>query len=881
MTKFIRQMFLIGMVLAFSILSLNAQVPPTLLTPANNDSCVSKEVTLSWDAVPNAVYYRVEVSDKIDFSSLIINQTNLQGTNLNIIVDNWQTNYYWRVYSVFSGGQQGKSAEWMFKTKRPVVNLIAPADLLECANISQQFSWHKAEAEFYHLQVAKDSLFTDLVVNRNNLADTTFITDVAVYLKKFYWRVAALKGVCKTDWSAVRVFTTKQSPPNQIYPAKGALGGNIFSSAPFNLTFKWNKQSGADSYDFQLSRKSDFSTLFSEFNGLTDTTLAVDLGTRYDSVFYWRIRSVSGTCTSDWSTAFNFKTPYSSPNLTVPLNDEQCITQINTLFKWNSVAGAARYTLQISDTVSFTRNLIELTDITETLFNITLGAPLKKHFWRVRGEDNLNSGLWSQVFNFTTTQRPPANRLPANGSVGFEKKLTLSWENLGAGTTYDIKLYDDQELSSLILDSVMYASNTLIVDVPDNNKTYYWIVRARSSGCIGDWSNVISFKTILPPPVLMLPEDNSVVATLTPIYTWIVVDDAESYDIEVSLDSTFKTIYKSEKKIKSNQWTFAGEKFQEETIYFWRVRAVNSEGRSNWSNHFKFTTQQVAEEPPALIYPVNAQVKLPLEVDLLWKKMPKAITYQLQVSESSNYGELLVSEELTDTTYKLVGLNLYKAYFWRVRSVNKGGPGNWSTSYSFRTKDLAPEAPVALSYPEDNAINLPISFTFRWNSVPRALGYELVIATSSNFEESSIAQKYDKVWDVSKLISSLEYNKTYYWRVRAWNEDGQAPWSPVRSFKTLISSSVNDKQDVTAANVYPNPVEKNKLNINFELNTPNYVTIKVFNLLGKEVLNLAPKFYGFGNNSVELITNDLKPGIYIYSIHAGNNTINGRFIVSE
>ena len=42
------------------------------------------------------------------------------------------------------------------------------------------------------------------------------------------------------------------------------------------------------------------------------------------------------------------------------------------------------------------------------------------------------------------------------------------------------------------------------------------------------------------------------------------------------------------------------------------------------------------------------------------------------------------------------------------------------------------------------------------------------------------------------MIGQLEYESTYYWRINAWNEAGNGPWSAVNSFKIPKYVSVNE-----------------------------------------------------------------------------------------
>jgi hypothetical protein len=553
----------------------------------------------------------------------------------------------------------------------------------------------------------------------------------------------------------------------------------------------------------------------------------------------------------------------------------------NNLFQWSVIPNATKYRIQVSELIDFSTILMNIPDIDLNQISLPLTKPMTKLFWRVRAEDLQNSGLWSIVKNFTTTQRPPKNTVPANGTSGTQKNLNLSWERIGTGNRYDVLIAEDLAFTKIILDSSLIDTNYVAVRMPKNNTEYFWMVRARFNGCIGDWTAPSSFKTILQAPQLLSPANQSVSVTIYPVFKWEQVADAVTYDIEVSLDSNFAAIFKYQSEIPSIVWTFPGVKFEEKETYYWRVRAQNKEGRSLWSNFFKFIIMEQPADAPVLLSPENGSITLPLTTTLVWSKVTKAQKYYIEVSSDNNFENLIVNQELADTTLEVVGLVRYSNYWWKVSSINNGGSGEWSAVFTFRTKDQAPDEAAVLDSPDDNYTNAPVSFLFTWNPVKRALGYEIQIATSNQFEQSSIVESFDKVWSTNKKIVQLENNKTFYWRVRGWNEDGKGPWSVVRSFSTIVSSVKDNTVTAETTSVYPNPSTKGSTMIDFELNAPATVNMKILNILGKTILQLSPAEYTTGKQRIVINTANFNPGIYFYSIQAANQTYSGRFIISE
>jgi photosystem II stability/assembly factor-like uncharacterized protein len=91
-------------------------------------------------------------------------------------------------------------------------------------------------------------------------------------------------------------------------------------------------------------------------------------------------------------------------------------------------------------------------------------------------------------------------------------------------------------------------------------------------------------------PVLVSPTTYSTGISLTPTFVWNTVQDASTYNIEVSTVSNFATI-KDSAVVSGTQYTMPTGKLNYATTYFWRVNASNSAGTGLWSDIWLFSTQ--------------------------------------------------------------------------------------------------------------------------------------------------------------------------------------------------------------------------------------------------------------------------------------------------
>ncbi len=68
---------------------------------------------------------------------------------------------------------------------------------------------------------------------------------------------------------------------------------------------------------------------------------------------------------------------------------------------------------------------------------------------------------------------------------------------------------------------------------------------------------------------------------------------------------------------------------------------------------------------------------------------------------------------------------------------------------------------------------------------------------------------------------------------------------------------------------YPNPFNPSTM-INYELSTGNWVTLRVYNILGQEVRTLVNERKDAGEHRVEFNAEGLPSGVYVYRIQSGN-----------
>jgi hypothetical protein len=286
---------------------------------------------------------------------------------------------------------------------------------------------------------------------------------------------------------------------------------------------------------------------------------------------------------------------------------------------------------------------------------------------------------------------------------------------------------------------------------------------------------------ILVAPVLATPLNNATNAPAEVLFTWNESVGAESYRIQVALDSGFDEMVEDQSGIPDNEYTLLLDYLTE---YYWRVNALNEDGPSGWSEIRSFTT--VIEKPtiPLLVSPTNDAENVSVTAILDWNESERAETYHVQVSTSTDFESNTIDESgIAESLFVLNGVSGGTQYHWRVRAENPGGFSDWSEVWTFTTIEQLPDIPLLVS-PGDGSTDIAINMTFEWETSLRAEFYRFQISTQAGF--GSMVFDTTGVVETELSHNGLNYGTQYYWRVQAGNNDGVSEWSDVWTFTTAM-----------------------------------------------------------------------------------------------
>jgi len=464
--------------------------------------------------------------------------------------------------------------------------------------IGSNQDWLEVSAGYHHT-LAKNSNMELFAWGRNDFGQ---VGDGSYSHRTVPWQIST-----NNHWVSITTGTNHSVAILSLLPKIPELSSPATESIniALNTTVYWNSASGADTYNVQISTSREFDENLINITGLDELEYVL---TNLDEIteYFWRVRGENSYGAGKWSEIWQFTTlpPIPLvPELVSPANN--VINQNLTMdLVWEAVDYAEIYQVQVSTASNFSTLLLN-EELDDTEIEISDLDKAVKYYWRVRAKNPGGTGNWSSVRNFTTfppIPNAPMLVAPANNANQQLLSLELDWNPVQYAEKYHLQLSSSSNFANTIVNNDNIAGISHEVVGLDYLSTYYWRVAAVNFSGTSEWSDIYSFATIPPPPqppTLSSPVNEAEDIPTATTLNWNASEYSQTYSIQVSDDEDFSNIILNYNSIYGTSYSLSG--LNTETTYYWRAKATNQAGSSDWSNTWSFTTGTFVEQSIALV----------------------------------------------------------------------------------------------------------------------------------------------------------------------------------------------------------------------------------------------------------------------------------------
>lgn len=488
-------------------------------------------------------------------------------------------------------------------------------------------------------------------------------------------------------------------------------------------------------------------------------------------------------------------------------------------------------------------------------------------------ESNGNSPLWSTICWIDYPGTPPATGLNPRTPV-LVNDLDLRIKS-PSGAVYEPWKLDPTNPSAAATRGDNIVDNVEKVEVGETEAGTYVIEITHKGNLQNGFQKVsvlISGIALDAPQATaaVYPAQGAVEVPLEPTFIWNRVETAEAYQIEIATDSGFNNVLYSQDGI--DVVNYISEELPDQTQLYWRVRAYNNGGYSNWSSATSFTTQIAIPASPVLVYPEDEFTEVSTSPELIWNSVTRADSYHLQLSSSSLLITNLVDEEnLTDTTYHVEGLEDGTRYYWRVYANNESGT-SLADKYIFYTELYTPDSLTLVS---DSSGNVNFTWVDRSENETQYVVERKTVVDEDFVAIDTLGKNIEQYTDTQEMGSGLVQYRLYLYNTRVTSKYSD-------TLNVDVLSGVEDMagvpQNFAMHQNYPNPFNPST-SIAFDLPQASVVKLEVFNILGERAAMLIDaKEFSAGYHKVDFNAAGLTSGVYIYRMQA--NAEGGKSFIS-
>lgn len=276
-------------------------------------------------------------------------------------------------------------------------------------------------------------------------------------------------------------------------------------------------------------------------------------------------------------------------------------------------------------------------------------------------------------------------------------------------------------------------------------------------------------------PELVSPANSATAIAVNALLDWNAVtgEIGLHYEINLSKDADFTNpaVFTTDLTSYQTSELLFGQQ------YYWRVRAIDNSGMSEWSDVFDFTTISTV----TVRRPTDGANNVTPNVQIMWQEMSGIAFFDYQLDTTENFNSSMMSIHSVSSSVggstNASSLIFGQKYYLRMRARHSADTSVWSPSRNFTVLNA-----ITLKNPANGANEISPDATFEWTKIDGLLKYNIYLSTDpamSTYEVYSVAPNLGKL-----TPDTLMFGTKYYWQLAAIHA-ADTLLSEVRNFTTI------------------------------------------------------------------------------------------------
>ena len=403
--------------------------------------------------------------------------------------------------------------------------------------------------------------------------------------------------------------------------------------------------------------------------------------------------------------------------------------------------------------------------------NVTAGATYYYRVWAAGDVEN------SGYSNIRTVTMPPSIPTGLAANAVSSSILNLTWNDVSGETGFLIQRSTSGSSTWTQIATVGAGVTSYQNTGLKANTSYAYRVIATNSGGASAFSSVANGTTLPIPPAPLAGSGLAAHAVSTSQVDLTWTDNASNESGYIVQRATGSGTFKQIAALGADATTFSDTTAIANKTFKYRVRAFNDGGNSAYSNTGSATTPVVIA-PSALIGTVVSSAK----VDLTWTDNGSTeLGFRIERYSGNSWKQIAeVGPDVTTFSDTTVAAN--KSYKYRVHAFDAGGNSVVTNTVSLKTPVVI--APSTLAGAPNGATEVDVAWLDNGSD---EAGFRIERATGSG-SWKQIAEVGTDVTSFSD--TTVVANKSYKYRVRAFNTAGTSAYTNTVTIKTPIAATV-------------------------------------------------------------------------------------------